>query len=1430
MASKRQRRPWQRLLFGDSQAKRKPERRSSPFARRLLSEALEDRRMLAAGDPDPNFGDPSRPATDLGEVTITVPPNRLSDQFTTSIIDSQGRTLIAGSTINSVAPKPSLPNADFVVVRVNQNGTVDTGFNNGVGKFELGIGLSEDRLTGIALQVINGQQRILLSGYYDVSGNDLTVTFDDGAASQVTSTRRAFTDEDVGMQIRITSAGRWVPGTYTVTAVAAGVASLDDTVVATPGDLAVSGNWFADKYDMAVIRLMPDGTFDPSFGRAGFALIPIAPFRFLNQGVDVPQLDTFATSIAIDTSDPTNPNRIVVAGYTEVPRATPTQIDNDFAVIRLTQTGVIDTTFNDNSAAQGKLIIPIENNSVDDEANAVVVDSSGNVLLAGFTAGANNSDFAFARVFASGAPDPGFDVDGKMKIDFGTVSNVTRDVANSVILLNDGSIVAAGETGSRLANAPRDFGVVKLSSSGAPLVAFGTNGRVIFPASSSGNSDEVANSIAFQPTGNGNTANRLVVGGTRVSNNNADFLTIRLDPVTGALDTTWGNNGSVVTAFGSRNDVAAKVNVMPTGIPNQTTTSTGQTINISNVGKVVVTGTTDLNATGANDFAFAAVRYLNDGPSLPRFTITPSVTTVTEGLPPTTVTFTVTLSAAVPQQTSVSYTVTGTATSGSDFTIVPAAGTLVFGPNVTQQTIVATILNDTLPEIDETIIVTLTNAAPSSVVQVGTPLSATVTILDNDPGLSIVSSVIQPEGNTSVNNFMVFPVTLRGLPPAAPVTVAFTVTPGTATAGSDYTAISGVLNFPAGTTVQNISVPIVGDLTGEPDETFTVTLSSPVGAQIIAGQGASTGTIRNDDGAPIFLNIADPAPITEGDSGTRNLVFTVTRTGGGTNSVVVDYTTVDGSALGNADFLPRSGKLTFSSSTTTRTITVPVIGDLLAEGPETFQVSLSNATNGGTIQDGDATGAILDTDIDVAEVVISDARITESETTQNMIFLVQLTKPLSQPVTVQFITLNAGATSPSDFIGVPVGSPQTITIPANSVLQTIAIPIVGDGIAESFEEFVVRLTSATTTAPASVSIRDADGKGSIVDNDLTGSIYVNDITVYEPGTGVTNAVFTVSLSRAVNTTVTVNFSTAPGTATSPTDFTATSGVVTFPPGVTSRTVSVPVLADADNSEGSQNFMVNLSSPSNGRIFDGQGVATIIDSAAGVAPDVVIDDGDGGFSTNGAWTNGSNTQAYQLDFKSIQPGNSSAQATWSAPVAAGTYEVFTRWVPFVNRAAAVTYTILQNNTPLRVAVVSQLVAPNDVVARGVTWESLGTVTLTADGVLRVRVNGNSSGIVTADAVRFVPVTVAPLQMAPLSASLIATSATAAASQTSPATTTPESSAPAAGSLAAYVANQPSTGPAVAAPATFIGPRRLTAAQEAAFSSLLFLEDLQLEWLK
>ncbi|MEA3212589.1 MAG: large repetitive protein [Chthoniobacter sp.] len=90
-----------------------------------------------------------------------------------------------------------------------------------------------------------------------------------------------------------------------------------------------------------------------------------------------------------------------------------------------------------------------------------------------------------------------------------------------------------------------------------------------------------------------------------------------------------------------------------------------------------------------------------------------------------------------------------------------------------------------------------------------------------------------------------------------------------------------------------------------------------------------------------MLSIADPVPITEGDTGTTNLIFVVTRSGDTGPAVTVDFQTVDGTAQAGVDYEFTSGTLSFAPNQATATIAVPITGDLTVEPDETFTVTLS---------------------------------------------------------------------------------------------------------------------------------------------------------------------------------------------------------------------------------------------------------------------------------------------------------------------------------------------------------------------------------------------------------------------------------------------------------------------------------------------------------
>jgi hypothetical protein len=159
------------------------------------------------------------------------------------------------------------------------------------------------------------------------------------------------------------------------------------------------------------------------------------------------------------------------------------------------------------------------------------------------------------------------------------------------------------------------------------------------------------------------------------------------------------------------------------------------------------------------------------------------------------------------------------------------------------------------------------------------------------------------------------------------------------------------------------------------------------------------------------------------------------------------------------------------------------------------------------------------------------------------------------------------------------------------------------------------------------------------------SISISDVTITEGNSGTQSAMFNLSLSSAWTQMITIQFLTANGSAVAGTDFQSTGGTVTFAAGQTTQVIAVPVIGDR-TPEITESFYVNLSSPTNATIVDGQGVATINDNEPRVAiTDVSDSEGDSG--TKNFWFTISLSTAYDQNVTmSFRTVNGTATATGS----------------------------------------------------------------------------------------------------------------------------------------------------------------------------------------
>jgi hypothetical protein len=212
------------------------------------------------------------------------------------------------------------------------------------------------------------------------------------------------------------------------------------------------------------------------------------------------------------------------------------------------------------------------------------------------------------------------------------------------------------------------------------------------------------------------------------------------------------------------------------------------------------------------------------------------------------------------------------------------------------------------------------------------------------------------EGNTGSVS-ATFTLTLSR-PFGEDVIVPWTTANGAATAGSDYTAASGNVTIAAGSLSATVTVQVIGDRLGEPDEYFLVNLGTPSNATITDGQGF--GTIRDNEAR---FSISDVS-LKEGNGKKTTLfTFTVTLQEPYDQPVTMSFRTTDGTAkTSDNDYVAKTGTLTFNPGETTKTITIIVNRDNKKEANETFYLDLFGLSNNALFTRNRGLGTILNDD------------------------------------------------------------------------------------------------------------------------------------------------------------------------------------------------------------------------------------------------------------------------------------------------------------------------------------------------------------------------------------------------------------------------------------------------------------------------------------
>lgn len=335
---------------------------------------------------------------DQGQKIISV--NSMSDHATSVAIQADGKIVVAGSSQSFTSV------TDFTVIRLSSGGQLDSTF--GLGGIKLVAPTANGNgAMGMALQTIDGQEKIVVAGYGQGqsqpvmafvrlnSNGELDPNFGTGGIATISSTSAMEYAYDVAIQ----------NGGGENKIVGAGYSRFN-----------LGGGSYRD--DFAVVRLLSNGTPDAGFGTVGKVRTQMAG-------------TSGARGVVIQRVDQTE--KIVAGGYTFRAGA------NDFSLARYNADGALDTTF----GTQGRAYLDIAGNK-EDQIQDLLIQPDGKMIGVGWTRtafSAPGQDFALARFNADGSLDKSFGACGKVVTDLGS----DTDIAYGGALAPDGRVIAVGE-------------------------------------------------------------------------------------------------------------------------------------------------------------------------------------------------------------------------------------------------------------------------------------------------------------------------------------------------------------------------------------------------------------------------------------------------------------------------------------------------------------------------------------------------------------------------------------------------------------------------------------------------------------------------------------------------------------------------------------------------------------------------------------------------------------------------------------------------------------------------------------------------------------------------------------------------------------------------------------------------------------------------
>lgn len=533
------------------------------------------------------------------------------------------------------------------------------------------------------------------------------------------------------------------------------------------------------------------------------------------------------------------------------------------------------------------------------------------------------------------------------------------------------------------------------------------------------------------------------------------------------------------------------------------------------------------------------------------------------------------------------YGLHGSALHGSDYVELP--GQVTFPVGAASVPVVISPYDDGFGEADESIILSLT--VFDNAYSLGAAFSAALTIKDNaDPPLVTVTADSAAEPSTNGT----FTLTAFGSVPGT-LTVRYAVT-GTATSGVDFTARTGQVTI-AGTggytNSATVSLPVVDDALPENTESVIFTVL-PDPAYSLFGESQAVMRLRDNDAEPVAVSTHSGSLGEPSDAGSFYISRLAT-----SGALTVNYT-MSGTATAGTDYQALSGSAVIPDGAAGVDVVVTPVDDALREGAETVTLSLASGAGYGIevangtliLQDDDLISSLPSMGFAASASTTSEA--PDASTGEYRDIQVTLPSAAANPVAVDYVI--GGGSAVADGVdwylvdasqgNTPI-SQGTLTFAPGETSKVVRVRLHNDGVVEGTETALIDLVNLRTGG-ASLRLSSSRSRHTLTITDHTGSNPVPRVGFLVPATtrsegDGTDALLVAALDSPSGVPVSVAYAVT-GTATSGSDYTLPSGILTFAAGEMFKKLPLVLLPDSVV-EAPETIVVTLQSPTGATLGD-----------------------------------------------------------------------------------------------------------------------------------------------------------------------------------------------------------------------------------------------------